>query len=102
LRIRNDTQVDPEQPERTFSQRRLIDCLRMGAERFGWSGRSALPGKQQEGRWLLGLGVAAAYRDYPVMKLAARVRLDKRGIVTVESDMRISAPAAARSLPNGG
>ncbi len=87
FRIRNDTQVDPEQPERTFSQRQLIECLRMGAERFGWSGRSTLPGKQQEGRWLLGLGVAAAYRDNPVMKSAARVRLDNRGIVTVETDM---------------
>jgi xanthine dehydrogenase YagR molybdenum-binding subunit len=87
FRIRNDTQVDPEQPEKTFSQRRLIDCLRMGAERFGWSGRSRLPGKQLEGRWLLGLGVAAAYRDNPVMKSAARVRLDNRGIVTVETDM---------------
>ena len=87
FRIRNDTQVDPEQPERTFSQRQLIECLRMGAERFGWTGRSTLPGKQQEGRWLLGLGVAAAYRDNPVMKSAARVRLDNRGIVTVETDM---------------
>ena len=87
FRIRNDTQVDPEQPERTFSQRQLIECLRMGAERFGWSGRSTLPGKQQQGRWLLGLGVAAAYRDNPVMKSAARVRLDNRGIVTVETDM---------------
>ena len=87
FRIRNDTQVDPEQPERTFSQRQLIECLRMGAERFGWSGRRTLPGKQQEGRWLLGLGVAAAYRDNPVMKSAARVRLDNRGIVTVETDM---------------
>jgi xanthine dehydrogenase YagR molybdenum-binding subunit len=87
FRIRNDTQVDPEQPERTFSQRQLVECLRMGAERFGWSGRSTLPGKQQQGRWLLGLGVAAAYRDNPVMKSAARVRLDNRGIVTVETDM---------------
>jgi xanthine dehydrogenase YagR molybdenum-binding subunit len=33
------------------------------------------------------MGVAAAYRDNPVMKSAARVRLDSRGIVTVETDM---------------
>jgi xanthine dehydrogenase YagR molybdenum-binding subunit len=33
------------------------------------------------------MGVAAAYRDNPVMKSAARVRLDNRGIVTVETDM---------------
>ena len=45
FRIRNDTQVDPEQPARPFSQRSLVECLRIGADRFGWSERSAQPGK---------------------------------------------------------
>lgn len=87
LRILNDTQVDPEHPERSFSQRRLIECLRSGAERFGWDKRSARPGAKSDGRWLIGMGVAAAYRGAPVAKSAARVRLDSRGIVTVETDM---------------
>jgi xanthine dehydrogenase YagR molybdenum-binding subunit len=87
FRILNDTQVDPERPERQFAQRHLIECLRIGADRFGWSKRSAEPGKLREGRWLIGIGVAAAYRDNPVTKSAARVRLDNRGIVTVETDM---------------
>ncbi len=87
FRILNDTQVDPEKPERHFSQRRLIECLRTGADRFGWSKRNPLPGKTREGRWLVGIGVAAAFRNNLVMKSAARVRLDGRGIVTVETDM---------------
>ena len=87
FRILNDTQVDPEHPERPFAQRNLVECLRTGADRFGWSKRSAEPGKLRDGRWLVGMGVAAAYRDNPVMKSAARVRLDNRGIVTVETDM---------------
>jgi len=87
FRIINDTQVDPEKPERPFSQRRLTECLRTGAERFGWSKRNPLPGKTREGRWLVGMGVAAAFRNNLVMKSAARVRLDSRGIVTVETDM---------------
>ncbi len=29
---------------RPFSQRQLIECLRTGAERFGWSKRNATPG----------------------------------------------------------
>ncbi|WP_077000192.1 aldehyde oxidoreductase molybdenum-binding subunit PaoC [Variovorax sp. KK3] len=87
FRVLNDTQVDPEKPERPFSQRRLIECMRTGAERFGWSRRKAAPGQQREGRWLIGMGVAAAFRNNLLMKSAARVRLDAQGIVTVETDM---------------
>lgn len=87
FRIRNDTGVDPENPDRPFSQRRLVECLRMGAVRFGWTERDKLPGRTREGRWLTGMGVAAAFRNNLVMKSAARVTLDNRGIVTVETDM---------------
>ncbi len=87
FRVINDTQVDPEKPERKFSQRQLITCLRLGAERFGWAQRSAKPAQRREGRWLVGTGVAAAFRNNLVMKSAARVRLDSRGLITVETDM---------------
>lgn len=87
FRARNDTQVDPERPNRPFSQRHLVECMRIGAERFGWSRRNATPGKQREGRWLVGMGMAAAFRNNLLMKSGARVRLDKTGAVTVETDM---------------
>ncbi|MEG3789045.1 aldehyde oxidoreductase molybdenum-binding subunit PaoC [Lysobacter sp. CCNWLW3] len=87
FRIRNDTQVDPEHPQRPFSQRRFVECLRTGAERFGWNRRSATPGSVRDGRWLVGMGVAAAFRNNLLTKSAARVRLDDRGTVTVETDM---------------
>jgi xanthine dehydrogenase YagR molybdenum-binding subunit len=87
LRVLNDTQVDPERPERPFSQRRLIECLRTGAERFGWERRNLSPGQIRDGRWLVGMGVAAAFRNNLLTTSAARVRLDNRGIVTVETDM---------------
>jgi xanthine dehydrogenase YagR molybdenum-binding subunit len=87
FRILNDTQVDPENPKRPFSQRQLTQCLRLGAERFGWSRRKARPGQMREGDRLIGLGVAAAFRNNLVQKSAARVRLDKAGLVTVETDM---------------
>jgi xanthine dehydrogenase YagR molybdenum-binding subunit len=87
FRIRNDTQVDPEKPERSFSQRRLIECLRTGADRFGWSRRNPAPGSVRDGRWRVGMGVAAAFRNNLVTKSGARVRLDGRGVVTVETDM---------------
>ena len=87
FRIRNDTQVDPEKPARPFSQRRLIECLRLGAERFGWAKRNAKPAQVRDGRWLVGQGVAAGLRNNLVTKSGARVRVDGRGIVTVETDM---------------
>jgi len=87
FRIINDTTVDPSKRDRKFSQRRLVECLRSGAEKFGWSARNAQPGKTRDGRWLVGMGVAAAFRNNLVQKSAARVRLDAKGIVTVETDM---------------
>jgi len=87
FRILNDTQVDPEKPGRPFSQRQLVKCLRLGAERFGWSKRNPRPAQVRDGSWLVGLGMAAAFRNNLTMKSAARVKLDRHGIVTVETDM---------------
>jgi xanthine dehydrogenase YagR molybdenum-binding subunit len=106
FRIVNDTQVVPDYPAKPasadpqskapkekpnphppFSKRQLVECLQVGAKRFGWEKRNAQPGRTREGRWLVGMGVAAAFRDNLLMKSAARVRLDRRGIVTVETDM---------------
>lgn len=109
LRIINDTQVVPDSPEKPpsdedkskkskelkqphnphppFSQRQFTQCLRLGAKHFGWNQRNARPGQMREGRWLIGMGMASAIRDSLVTKSAARVRLDRRGVVTVETDM---------------
>ena len=87
FRALNDTQVNPEKPQQPFSQRRLIECMRTGAERFGWSKRKLKPGATREGDWLIGMGMAAAFRGAPTANSAARVRLNSDGIVTVETDM---------------
>src|SRR3546814_10709695 len=50
FRILNDTQVDPEKPERSFSQRRLNECLELGAKRFGWKDRNPKTGITRDGR----------------------------------------------------
>ncbi|WP_375403048.1 aldehyde oxidoreductase molybdenum-binding subunit PaoC [uncultured Sphingomonas sp.] len=87
LRIVNDTQVDPEKPTRRFSERNLIGCLRTGADRFGWAKRNAKPGQVRDSRWLVGMGVASAFRNNLTMKSAARVAIDRAGVVTVSTDM---------------
>ena len=87
FRIVNDTQVDPEKPDRKFSQRQLVECLRMGADRFGWSRRNARPRSIRDGRWLVGMGVASGFRNNITMKSGARVGIDRKGVVTVATDM---------------
>jgi xanthine dehydrogenase YagR molybdenum-binding subunit len=61
--------------------------MRIGAERFGWDRRNARPGQSRDGRWLVGMGMAVGFRNNLLTKSGARVRLDSRGIVTVETDM---------------
>jgi len=87
FRILNDTQVDPLHTERFFSRRQLIECLRTGAEKFGWHRRNATPAQVRDGRWLVGTGVAAGFRNNLLEKSGARVHLDAQGNVTVETDM---------------
>ena len=94
FRIINDTQVvpDPAPPRggddpqsktaaksvaKPFSQRHLVECLRTGADRFGWSRRNPRPGQVREEGMLIGMGVASAYRGAPTRKSAARVRLGR-------------------------
>src|SRR3546814_17914938 len=49
--------------------------------------RNPKTGITRDGRWLVGMGVAAAFRNNINEKSAARVRLDRNGNVTVETDM---------------
>ncbi|SEN27869.1 xanthine dehydrogenase YagR molybdenum-binding subunit [Sphingomonas gellani] len=87
LRVINDTMEDPEKPGRAFSERHLVECLRTGAERFGWNKRNAKPAQVRDGRWLVGMGMAAGFRNNLLMKSAARVGVDAKGVVTVATDM---------------
>lgn len=75
LRIRNDTQVDPEEGV-PFTSRNLVACLRDGARRFGWADRDPTPGTRRQGRWLVGTGVAGAI--YPARTLGASARASAR------------------------
>jgi xanthine dehydrogenase YagR molybdenum-binding subunit len=82
LRLRNDTQTDPEH-RLPFSSRHLAECLREGAARFGWRRRVAKPASVSDGRWLIGLGAASAVRGDLLRSATARARLtpDRRLVV---------------------
>ncbi len=86
LRIRNEPSEDPEK-HIPYSSRHLIPCLQEGARRFGWNARQSKPGQVRDGRWLVGIGVAAATRGNPLQPSQANVRLGSDGIVTVRMAM---------------
>ena len=92
LRIRNDTDVHPgdRQP---FSSRSLVECLRTGAERFGWSGRDPRPAAARDGRWLLGTGVASS--TFPAFAVPSTAS------VTVEPDGRYTVRITASDIGTG-
>ena len=84
LRIRNEPEKDPTSGA-PFSSRNLVDAYRAGAERFGWSRRSATPATRREGEWLIGMGVATS--TYPYYRMpggAARITLTRDGSALVE------------------
>ncbi len=87
LRILNEPETLPSNPSIKFSDRHLVECLRVGAESFGWANRKSRPGTVREGRWMVGMGVAAGYRGALIMKSGARVSIDARGKISVETDM---------------
>lgn len=86
LRIRNEPERDPER-DVPYSTRNLVQCMRTGAERFGWSRRNAKPGAIREGRKLVGMGMAAAIRPNYLGAAAAHAHIDGQGQVTVSMDM---------------
>jgi len=86
LRIRNEPTVDPERGV-PFSDRRMVECLREGARRFGWERRPVRSASLREGRWLIGYGMAAAIRGHLQAPMKAVVRLEPDGTAVVRSDM---------------
>ncbi len=86
LRLRNDTQVDPERAL-PFASRHLTEALREGAARFGWDKRRATPASVRDGRWLVGLGVASAIRGDVLQSATALARLENDGRLMVELAM---------------
>ena len=74
FRVKNDTQTDPSN-NKPFSSRLLVECLRIGAEKFGWKDRKTEPRSNKKGNWLIGHGVSAAARSAPYLKTNSKVIL---------------------------
>jgi len=86
LRRRNEPHYDPEKKV-PFSSRHLLECFDEGARRFGWNERRKPPNTQREGRWQLGIGVAAAIRGNFLRPAEAKIRIDRRGSLVAQQAM---------------
>jgi xanthine dehydrogenase YagR molybdenum-binding subunit len=86
LRMRNEPTEDPEK-HIPYSSRHLIPCFEEGARRFGWERRNPKPGRSRDGRWLVGMGVAAATRGNPLELSKANARLGSDGLAVVRMAM---------------
>jgi xanthine dehydrogenase YagR molybdenum-binding subunit len=86
LRMRNEPSEDPER-HIPYSSRHLIPCMQEGARRFGWDKRNPKPGQVRDGRWLVGMGMAAATRGNPLRLSKANVRLNADGNAIVRMAM---------------
>ena len=86
LRLKNIPEKDPEQGL-PFSSHKLAECLRQGAEAFGWDHGPRQPRLRREGEWWIGTGMASAARVHNVAEARARVTLKADGTALVETDM---------------
>ena len=86
LRLRNEPKEDQDKNV-PFSSRNLQACMKDGATRFGWNQRRAAPAQKREGRWLVGMGMAAAIRSNVMMPSKCDVALNRDGMLTVKMAM---------------
>jgi xanthine dehydrogenase YagR molybdenum-binding subunit len=86
LRLANDTHIDA-QTGKPLSSRRLMECLRVGADRFGWDERPTAPATRRDGNQRVGFGLAASIRGHFQAESEASVRIEPEGRVIVRSDM---------------
>ncbi|RZL82790.1 MAG: xanthine dehydrogenase family protein molybdopterin-binding subunit [Rhodococcus sp. (in: high G+C Gram-positive bacteria)] len=93
LRIRNEPAVDPS-TGRPWSGRRLTDCLREGARRFGWEARDATAAARSDSEWLVGMGVASS--TYPAGTMPGSVAR-----IVYQSDGRYTAQIGSVDIGTG-
>jgi len=84
LRIFNEPKLD-ESNGLPFSSRHYIECLNVGAEKFGWAKRNPTPGSMKRDGLTLGWGIAGAAWPADRFAAEANVQLRDDGTVRVAS-----------------
>ncbi len=84
LRRRNEPATEPI-TGKSFSCRRLLDCIDKGAAAFGWAERRQTPGTWREGNLLIGHGYASTTYPLKGSPCHVRCRIQSDGLIIVES-----------------
>jgi len=82
LRLINEPPNDPSN-NRPFTSRHLVECMKLGAEKFGWSKRNPEVGSMRKGDLILGWGMAACSYRSNRGNCKATVHLNDDGKATV-------------------
>jgi xanthine dehydrogenase YagR molybdenum-binding subunit len=95
FRIKNEPDKDPTSGK-PFSSRSLIECMKKGAETFGWDKRKLEPKQNRDGDYWIGYGVGCG--TYPARQRdsSALVKLKRNG-----DDVSASIQLAASDLGTG-
>jgi xanthine dehydrogenase YagR molybdenum-binding subunit len=98
LRLRNYATMLPGS-NRRWTSKRLDECYRLGASRFGWDRRRGTPATNRDGQWLIGMGMATAI--YPAAGRsgnAVSVRFRDDGSVLASTGVMDIGTGAATAL----
>jgi xanthine dehydrogenase YagR molybdenum-binding subunit len=95
FRLKNEPAKNPEDGK-PWSSRSVVECMKTGAEKFGWKRRKFEPRANKQGNWLVGYGMAAASRGAPYSGASARVKLTRSG-----DDVRAIIEMAATDIGTG-
>lgn len=79
LRLKNLADGTDQNTGKRLTSSELRAALQIGAERFGWGGRSAAPRSMRDGTELIGWGMATGVWEAYFVKTSARAVLDSRG-----------------------
>jgi xanthine dehydrogenase YagR molybdenum-binding subunit len=96
LRLRNEPTHNPVN-NLPFTTRRLPDCYRLGAQRFGWARRDPVPRGQRDGNLLIGMGMATAAHSNNRSSATAMARINADGTAIAASataDMGVGTSTA--------
>jgi xanthine dehydrogenase YagR molybdenum-binding subunit len=84
LRRRNEPQLD-ESSKLPFSSRHVVECMQVGAEKFGWARRDPRVGSMKRDGLTIGWGMAACSWGAMRSDAQASVEIDRDGTATVRT-----------------